>query len=277
MSLLKTTQLLFTKIRPSWSRILVLPLNDRIRHYSTKGRGKTSSRSSTFLACALVSGSALGYAFLKSQEDFPSVQDVVNSFIPTVSASTINLMDVSQNRTKYNFIADVVEICAPAVVYIEIRDPKRVDLFTGKPTTYNNGSGFIVHEDGLILTNAHVVMKRPNSTVRVRLLDGTTFNGVVEDVDLQGDLATIRIDKKKLPVMKLGSSANLRPGEFVVAIGSPLSLSNTITSGVVSSANRPSEELGIHHTQMGYIQTDAAITFGNSGRYFIIFTHFMVT
>ena len=266
MSFFKMSQLLFRKVRPSWSRILVLPLKDRVRSYSTyKGREKIPHRTTAFLAGALVSGSILGYTFLKSQEKFSSLQDAIDFFIPTVSAKIINLEDVSQNRTKYNFIADVVEICAPAVVYIEIRDPKRIDLFTGKPTTYNNGSGFIVREDGLILTNAHVVMKRPNSMVRVRLLDGTMYDGVVEDVDLQGDLATVRIDKKNLPVMKLGSSANLRPGEFVVAIGSPLSLSNTITSGVVSSANRPSEELGIHHTQMGYIQTDAAITFGNSG------------
>ena len=267
MSLFKMIQVSSTKVKAAWIRILVLPSIDRLRFYSTyKGRERISNRNSAFLACALVSGSALSYSLFKSKENkFPSLSDVFNFFVPTVSAKTIVPTDVSNNRNKYNFIADVVDICAPAVVYIEIKDPKRIDLFTGKPTTYNNGSGFIIHEDGLVLTNAHVVMKRPNSLVRVRLLDGTTYNGIVEDVDLQGDLATVRIDKKNLPVMKLGSSSNLRPGEFVVAIGSPLSLSNTITSGVVSSANRPSEELGIHHTQIGYIQTDAAITFGNSG------------
>ncbi|KAG7200669.1 hypothetical protein KM043_001222 [Ampulex compressa] len=172
---------------------------------------------------------------------------------------------ISHNRDKYNFIADVVEISAPSVVYIEIEDRKRVDFITGKSMIVSNGSGFIVGEDGLILTNAHVVVNKPNTVVKVRLHDGNTYSGAVETVDLQSDLATVRIKKSNLPVMKLGSSSSIRPGEFVVAIGSPLSLSNTITSGVVSSASRHSKELGLHHKHMDYIQTDAAVTFGNSG------------
>ena len=67
--------------------------------------------------------------------------------------------------------------------------------------------------------------------------------GQVEDVDHKSDLATIRIDCRNLPVMKLGQSSTLRPGEFVVAMGSPLALSNTITTGVVSSVARNKQEL----------------------------------
>ncbi|XP_053669391.1 serine protease HTRA2, mitochondrial [Anopheles marshallii] len=184
--------------------------------------------------------------------------------IPAVSAKTDFTPKRSQRRD-FNFIADAVELSAPAVVYLEIRDRQHVDFFTREPMTVSTGSGFIVESNGLILTNAHVVVSKPHTMVTVKLNDGRTFPGRVEHVDPASDLATVRVQCDNLPTLKLGNSADLRTGEWVVALGSPLSLNNTVTAGVVSTTQRPSQELGLRGKDINYIQTDAAITFGNSG------------
>ncbi|RZF38462.1 hypothetical protein LSTR_LSTR011952 [Laodelphax striatellus] len=200
---------------------------------------------------------AVGATLLWNKENLPKVFPIVNAAVPTRSDG---------NRYKFNFIADVVEKTASAVVYIGIEDDLRSDFFTGKPVTLSNGSGFIISEDGLILTNAHVLETRRRTRVIVRLHDGSSFPATVESMDMKSDLATIRIKcNKKLPTIKLGSSNELRPGEFVIAIGSPLTLANTVTAGVVSTVHRTAPELGLRGSSMDYIQTDAAITFGNSG------------
>ncbi|XP_072793551.1 serine protease HTRA2, mitochondrial isoform X2 [Vicugna pacos] len=179
---------------------------------------------------------------------------------PAVLASVLGSPPTSPRR-QYNFIADVVEKTAPAVVYIEIlgRHP-----FSGREVPISNGSGFVVAADGLIVTNAHVVADRRR--VRVRLPSGDTYEAVVTAVDPVADIATLRIQTKEpLPTLPLGRSADVRQGEFVVAMGSPFALQNTITSGIVSSAQRPARDLGLPQTNVEYIQTDAAIDFGNSG------------
>uniref|UniRef100_A0A8C1VLY5 HtrA serine peptidase 3a n=1 Tax=Cyprinus carpio TaxID=7962 RepID=A0A8C1VLY5_CYPCA len=170
-------------------------------------------------------------------------------------------------RYKFNFIADVVEKIAPAVVHVELflNHP----LF-GRHVPLSSGSGFIMTQSGLIVTNAHVVASSAPVTgrqhLRVQLYDGKTYEASIRDIDKKSDIATIKINpKKKLPVLSLGQSADLRPGEFVVAIGSPFALQNTVTTGIVSTTQRDGKELGIHDSDMDYIQTDAIINYGNSG------------
>lgn len=163
-------------------------------------------------------------------------------------------------RQRFNFVADVVEKGGPSVVYIELKERSP---FNRRLSATSNGSGFIVRQDGLILTNAHVVANR--QTVHIRLQDGREYDGMVVAVDPISDLCAIRINAKNLPVIPMGHSSTLRAGEWVIAMGSPLALSNTVTCGIVSSVQRRSKELGIQNKDMDYIQTDAVINFGNSG------------
>ncbi|XP_068230477.1 serine protease HTRA2, mitochondrial isoform X1 [Palaemon carinicauda] len=187
----------------------------------------------------------------------------ISSLIADENNNLANLSSSGSNRKNFNFIADVVDKVSDGVVYIEIKDNRR--RFKNAKGL-SNGSGFIVSNDGLILTNAHVVTNRPRSSaVNVRLQNGAEYEGIVEEIDAISDLALIRIKCDNLKPIALGTSSDLRPGEFVAAIGSPLSLSNTITIGVVSSVGRASKELGLRGRDIQYIQTDAAITFGNSG------------
>lgn len=164
-------------------------------------------------------------------------------------------------RYKYNFIADVVEKIAPAVVHIELF---RKMIYSKREVAVASGSGFVVSEDGLIVTNAHVVANKHR--VKVELKSGATYDAKIKDIDEKADIALIKIDvPTKLPVLLLGRSADLRPGEFVVAIGSPFSLQNTVTTGIVSTTQRGGKELGLRNSDMDYIQTDAIINYGNSG------------
>ncbi len=167
---------------------------------------------------------------------------------------------------RYNFLAEAVETAAPSVVCIERKET--VSTLFGETVSVSSGSGFIVEESGYVLTNAHVVASARR--VSVKLQSGQVVDGNVTDIDEVADLALVRLNLpsgEKVPALKFGSSAELRPGEWVIALGSPLSLSNTITAGIVSSVLRPSKELGLQHYRpdMEYVQTDAPITIGNSG------------
>ena len=121
------------------------------------------------------------------------------------------------------------------------------------------GSGFIVEPTGVILTNAHVV--EGADEVRVRLSDRREFKGKVLGLDHQSDIAVVKIDATGLPVVKLGDPAQVRVGEWVLAIGSPFGFDNTATVGIVSATSRSLPD----GTYVPFIQTDAAVNPGNSG------------
>ena len=124
---------------------------------------------------------------------------------------------------------------------------------------HGTGSGFIVSPDGYILTNAHVVSSA--ETVTVRLTDRREFLAKVVGQDERTDVAVIKIDAQNLPVVRIGDPRQLKPGQWVVAIGSPFNFDNTATAGIVSATARslPSDNY------VPFIQTDVAVNPGNSG------------
>lgn len=122
------------------------------------------------------------------------------------------------------------------------------------------GSGVIVSQDGYIITNNHVVEKADE--IKVTLFDKRVFKGRIVGVDSKTDVAIIRIDAGNLPVLSWGDSDTLQVGEFVLAIGSPYGLSNTVTMGIISAVGRANVGIADYED---FIQTDAAINPGNSG------------
>ncbi|MGE0703360.1 MAG: trypsin-like peptidase domain-containing protein [Vicinamibacterales bacterium] len=164
--------------------------------------------------------------------------------------------------------ADVVERLTPAVVSIDATaragDARMRGLLgelgIDREPRRGSGSGFIIDADGSILTNHHVVAGAER--IVVRLSDGRSARARVVGSDPDTDIALIKVDDLSgLPVAPLGDSTSLRRGEWVCAIGSPLGYEQTVTVGVVSFVGRTLEDLNLD----SFIQTDAAISFGNSG------------
>jgi serine protease Do len=122
------------------------------------------------------------------------------------------------------------------------------------------GSGFIISADGYILTNNHMI--EGSEEVTVELTDGRKFTAEVIGTDPDSDVAVVKVDAKNLPYLELADSDKLEVGEWVLAIGNPLGLSHSVTAGIVSAKGR--SNLGLADFE-NFIQTDAAINFGNSG------------
>jgi serine protease Do len=197
---------------------------------------------------------------------------------PRTDGQSVHLSQAVRSAlaTRRTPITDAVARVAPAVVTVQTQavthsgDP--FDSFFGggaDRTTQGLGSGFIVRQDGIIVTNAHVVSSA--TSVNVALRDGTTYPAKVVGVDEVNDLAVLRINAQRLAVAPLGNSDDLLIGEWAIAIGNPYGffLGNTepsVTAGVISGTGRnlvgQAEGNGVY---VDMIQTDAAINPGNSG------------
>lgn len=181
-----------------------------------------------------------------------------------------------------NYVTEVVNQVGDAVVRIDasrtvatnvpaqFNDPVLRQFFGSQIPTIPQqqvkrglGSGFIVSSDGLILTNAHVV--EGSDRVTVTLKEGQTYEGQVLGTDSLTDVAVIKIEAVELPTVTFADSDQLQPGEWAIAIGNPLGLDNTVTTGIVSATGRTSAQVGVAEKRVNFIQTDAAINPGNSG------------
>jgi serine protease Do len=176
-------------------------------------------------------------------------------------------------------MVDAANRVAPAVVSINVTSRQRVterdpwDFFfiprTTERVVQSTGTGFVIKPDGVIITNQHVVAGA--QTITVTLSDGTDLNGTLVGEDPITDIAVVRVPRRDLPVVPIGTSSDLMIGEWVVALGDPYAflLGNTeptVTAGVVSATNRnilPNQDQPGLYLDM--IQTDAAINPGNSG------------
>jgi len=137
--------------------------------------------------------------------------------------------------------------------------PKQAQPSPGKPQEADRGvgSGFIIESNGLILTNAHVI--EGATTIYVTLTDKREFKAKLLGMDKRTDIAVVKIEARDLPRLPLGDSSRVRVGEWVLAIGSPFGLENTVTAGIVSAKSRDTGDY------LPFIQTDVAVNPGNSG------------
>lgn len=205
----------------------------------------------------------------------------VASISPAIAQDSDKSKSINVPR---NYVVDAVNRTGPAVVRINasrtvasnqqipeafLEDPMFRQFFGGQlrrmpkeRVERGTGSGFIINKEGDIITNAHVVSGADKVTVILK--DGRQIEGRVLGSDELTDIAVVQVKSDNLPTVSIGSSANLQPGDWAIAIGNPLGLDNTVTAGIISAIGRNSGQIGVDK-RVSFIQTDAAINPGNSG------------
>ena len=194
-------------------------------------------------------GGGVGYLAAQSADSTPA---------PAVVAEAPAVTGVSAPAA--GSIAEIAAAVQPSVVQLNVSGAD------GEGT----GSGFIVSDDGYIITNNHVAgPAAQDGRIEVSFTDGSTATGKVVGTNAGYDLAVVKVDRTGLPALRIGESNALKVGDPVIAVGSPLGLQGTVTTGIVSALNRPvtagDSRSGEETAFINAIQTDAAINPGNSG------------
>ncbi|MPV52813.1 PDZ domain-containing protein [Corynebacterium sp. zg331] len=196
---------------------------------------------------AIAAGAVTGMVVSRQSEN----TQVVNSL------QQPSLQQTAKREAPAGSVEQVAQSVLPSVVSIQVASMRGGE----------EGSGSIISSDGLVLTNAHVAGDR-NSQLQVTLNDGSVHPADLVGADAATDIAVIKIrDVKDLPAISFGDSHQVQVGQSVIAIGSPLGLSSTVTTGIVSAMDRPvrASAAGGESSLIDAIQTDAAINPGNSG------------
>jgi serine protease Do len=176
---------------------------------------------------------------------------------------------------------EISKAVTPSVVFIDVTTSakksedsskdKSFEFFFGpdfkmdQPPQHGSGSGVIISKDGYIMTNNHVVKDASDKGIKVILTDKREFTATLVGTDPNTDIAVIKIDGDNLSVASVGNSDDVQVGQWVLAVGNPLGLNNTITAGIVSALGRNINISGDNYAINNFIQTDAVINPGNSG------------
>ncbi len=192
---------------------------------------------------------------LLANDSYPNFTTVVEKNIPAVVIVHAK-KKAQKNSNRLNNMPDMPEEFKP--FFDKFFDENQQGNNLARPTPAF-GSGFILSKDGYIMTNHHVINN--SDEIKITLSDQTQLKATLIGTDERSDLALLKVDGKDLPVVSIGTSENLKIGEWVLAIGSPFGFDHTVTAGIVSGKKRnlPNE------SYVPYIQTDVAINPGNSG------------
>lgn len=222
---------------------------------------------SGIVGATLVVGTCFGVPSIKQKLVGTSSKGITSTSSSGTVESPLNLINISDYS---NTSIAVAEKVLPSVVGITVT--YQVNSIFGSNTGDATGSGIIISEDGYILTNNHVISSESSSSyyaiseatsIKVNLYNDTeTYDATIIGTDPYTDLAVLKIEKTDLTPAILGNSDEAKVGEFVMAIGNPLGMDYSVTTGVISAVNREVQNEGTTYLA---IQTDAAINSGNSG------------